>query len=121
MNATRRSPSRPSRPTARDREDLVWKALAHPHRRRILDLLRKRARTTGELAAAFDESRFATMKHLRLLEDAKLVVVQRRGRERWNLLNPAPIRSIYRRWIRPFEEESADWLLRIKDFAEEKK
>ena len=119
MKAARHVTSRSPRPTAREREDLVWKALANPHRRRILDLLRKRARTTGELAESFDESRFATMKHLRLLEDAKLVVVQRRGRERWNLLNPAPIRSIYRRWIRPFEEESADWLLRIKDFVEE--
>lgn len=119
MSPTRRQSSTSARPTAAEREDLVFKALAHPHRRRILDLLRKRARTTGELAAEFDESRFATMKHLRLLEDAKLVVVKRRGRERWNLLNPAPIRSIYRRWIRPFEEQSADWLLRIKDFVEE--
>jgi len=119
MKATRHVSSRSSRPTAREREDLVWKALAHPHRRRILDLLRKRERTTGELAESFDESRFATMKHLRLLEEASLVIVKRRGRERWNLLNPTPIRSIYRRWIRPFEEQSADWLLRIKDFAEE--
>ncbi len=119
MKATRHPSTPSSRRTAQEREDLVWKALAHPHRRRILDLLRKCQRTTGDLAASFEETRFATMKHLRLLEEAKLVVVKRRGRERWNLLNPAPIRQIYRRWIRPFEEESADWLLRIKDFVEE--
>jgi DNA-binding transcriptional ArsR family regulator len=58
------------------------------------------------------------MKHLRVLTEAGLVVVEARGRERWNHLNPAPIRAIYRRWIRPFEEDDADRLLRFKQHVE---
>ena len=58
------------------------------------------------------------LKHLRLLEEAGLVLVERKGRERWNHLNPTPIREIYRRWIRPFEEAPADQLLRLKRAAE---
>lgn len=100
-------------------EDAVFKALADPSRRRILDLLRKRPRTTGELAGHFEFSRYGVMSHLKVLEEASLVVVRRKGRERWNHLNPVPIRKIYRRWIRPFEEVRADSLLRIKRIAEE--
>ncbi|MEE8105209.1 MAG: metalloregulator ArsR/SmtB family transcription factor [Planctomycetota bacterium] len=102
-------------------DDRVFKALADSTRRAILDLLRDRARTTGELAAEFAFSRFAVMKHLNVLVEAGLVVVRRSGRERWNHLNPVPIRQIYRRWIKPFEEKSADLLLRLKRAAEEKK
>lgn len=98
--------------------DAVWKALADPTRRRILDLLRARPRTTGELADSFETTRFAVMKHLAVLVDAGLVVVARRGRERWNHLNPVPIRELYRRWIRPFDAPAADALLRIKKAAE---
>jgi DNA-binding transcriptional ArsR family regulator len=98
--------------------DAVWKALADPTRRRVLDELRKGPKTTGTLCGLFDMSRFGVMKHLQVLEDAGLVIVERVGRERWNHLNPTPIRSIYRRWIRPFEEESADQLLRLKRLVE---
>ncbi|HEU4898462.1 MAG TPA: metalloregulator ArsR/SmtB family transcription factor, partial [Actinomycetota bacterium] len=75
---------------------MVWRALADPTRRAILDLLADRARTTGELSEAFPEvSRFAVMKHLGVLETAGLVVVRRRGRERWNHLNGVPLREAY--------------------------
>ena len=104
-----------------DDQERVWKALADPTRRQILDLLRAQPRTTGELAAGFDSTRFAVMKHLKLLVDAGLVLVERRGRERWNHLNPVPIRQIYRRWIQPFEEVPADRLLRLKRVAERPK
>lgn len=99
-------------------DDAVWKALADPTRRALLDLLRAAPRTTGELAAEFDLTRFAIMKHLTVLENASLVLVERRGRERWNHLNPVPIQAIHRRWIRPFEELPADGLLRLKRLAE---
>lgn len=99
-------------------DDLVWRALADPTRRRILDLLRKEPLTTGRIAKGFDMTRFGVMKHLKVLHEAGMVLVEERGRERWNHLNPAPIRAIYRRWIRPFEEEDSDRLLRIKQLAE---
>lgn len=105
-----------SRATARD--DAVWRALATASRRRILDLLRDWPRTTGALAAEFDFSRYAVMKHLSVLESAGLVQVERRGRQRFNTLNPVPIQAIYRRWIRPFDQLPADRLLRLREIAE---
>ena len=98
-----------------DSEDhLVWRALGDPTRRKILDLLRARPRTTGELAAEFAVTRFAVMKHLSVLTASCLVLVERRGRERYNHLNTIPIQQIYRRWIRPFEAKRADPMLRLK-------
>lgn len=83
----------------------VWKALADPSRRRLLDLLRDGPRTTGQLCEEFgDVTRFAVMKHLRVLEGAGLVVVKRRGRERINHLNAVPLRLIYERWISPYQD-----------------
>ncbi|HEV2891449.1 MAG TPA: metalloregulator ArsR/SmtB family transcription factor [Frankiaceae bacterium] len=99
--------------------DDVWRALADPTRRALLDLLRDAPRTTGELAAAFPEvTRFAVMKHLAVLTDAGLVVVRRRGRERWNHLNAVPLRRAYERWMAPFAERAAVTSLRLKDFVE---
>lgn len=97
---------------------LVWKALADPTRREILDLLRHGAMTTGDLADQFELTRFGVMKHLGVLVEADLVIVRREGRQRWNHLNPMPIHEIYRRWIRPFETAAADRLLRLKRHAE---
>lgn len=108
-----------ARPLAQS-DDAVWKALADPTRRTVLDELRRGPRTTGELCSLFEMTRFGVMKHLRILEEAGLVLVERKGRERWNHLNPVPIREIYRRWIRPFEEEPSDRLLRLKRVAEKK-
>ncbi len=97
----------------------MWKALADPTRRRILDLLRERPRTTGELSAAFEVTRFAVMKHLGVLEQAGLVVVRRRGRERWNHVNPVPIQQIAERWIRPYEAGFAASLVGLKRHLEQ--
>ena len=101
-----------------DGDDLAFRALAEPARRRILDLLRQAPMTTGALCEHFDTSRFAVMKHLKVLERAHLVVVERRGRERYNHLNPVPIQQIYRRFVRPFEGLKADHLLLIKQASE---
>jgi DNA-binding transcriptional ArsR family regulator len=99
----------------------VWRALSDPSRRSMLDLLRQSPMTTGELCESFEFSRFAVMKHLKVLETADLIVIERRGRERFNHLNPVPIQAIYRRWIRPFEQIGADRLLRLKAIAEDQK
>lgn len=96
----------------------VFKALADPTRRRILDELRRESLPTGKLATHFQLSRFGVMKHLKVLQHAGLVTVESVGRERWNHVNPAPIRTIYRRWILPFEEEVADRALRLKHHVE---
>lgn len=101
-----------------DPDIAVWKALADPSRRRILDELRARPMPVGKLAALFDMTRFGVMQHLKVLQAAGLVLVETRGRERWNHVNPGPLRAIYRRWIRPFEEDDADRLLRLKQHLE---
>ena len=101
-----------------DIDDAVWSALNDPSRRQILDLLRERPMTTGEMSEQFEFSRFAVMKHLKVLETAGLVIFERRGRERINYLNAAPIQQIYRRWIKPFEKVPADRLLKVKQLAE---
>ena len=78
--------------------DQVWRAVSSPTRRRLIELLRDGPRTTGELCGAFSTTRFATMKHLGVLERAGIVMVRRQGRERWNILNPEPLREIEGRW-----------------------
>jgi DNA-binding transcriptional ArsR family regulator/uncharacterized protein YndB with AHSA1/START domain len=99
--------------------DGIWRALADPSRRALLDLLRDGPRTTGDLAAAFpDVTRYAVMKHLAVLADAGLVVVRRRGRERWNHLNAVPLREAYQRWMAPYAESAAVTSLRLKEFVE---
>ncbi len=102
----------------KETEIRIWKALADPTRRSILDELRRQPLPTGQLSQLFPLTRYGVMKHLTVLVEAGLVLVERRGRERWNHVNPAPIRSIYRRWIRPFEEDSSDKLLLLKQHAE---
>jgi len=118
MTVPRTTPAEARAGPAFDGEALTWRALSDPSRRRILDLLRRRSMTTGELCRSFEFSRFAVMKHLKALEKGSLVVVERRGRERINHLNPVPIQAIYRRWIKPFERLSADRLLRLKGLIE---
>ena len=99
--------------------DAVWRALADPSRRALLDLLRDAPRTTGELAEAFPEvTRYAVMKHLGVLADAGLVTVRRRGRERWNHLDAVPLRQAYERWMAPYAERAAVASLRLKDHVE---
>lgn len=100
--------------------DPVWKALADPTRRRILDLIKDGPRTTGDLCEAFSLSRFAIMKHLGVLESAGLVVVRRRGRERWNHLNAVPLRRIYEHYIDPVSDQVATSLLKLARLTEQK-
>ena len=83
----------------------IFKALADPTRRRLLDELIGGPRTTGELVALHTEmTRFGVMAHLRILEESGLVIAVREGRVRHNHLNPVPIRAIYERWMRPYAE-----------------
>jgi DNA-binding transcriptional ArsR family regulator len=86
--------------------DKVFKALADPTRRRLLDLLCERnGRTLGELCANVDMARQSAAQHLELLEAANLVTTQRRGREKLHFINPVPLHEVYERWVRKFERE----------------
>jgi DNA-binding transcriptional ArsR family regulator len=101
------------------RTDRIFKALGDKTRRRMLDLMAQRPRTTGELVNAFKGlSRFAVMKHLGVLEKAGLIIVSRDGRARWNSLNAAPLKEVLRRWVGRHEELWADVMLDIRDAAE---
>lgn len=83
-----------------DRIDPLFKALADPTRRRVIELLRQGPATTGELVAHFpDLTRFAVMKHLAVLEEAGLVTTHKTGRERWNQLNPVPLDHVRDAWF----------------------
>ncbi len=96
-------------------EDGVFKALASPTRRRILDLLKDQARTTGDLCERFPQlDRCTVMQHLRVLEAAGLVIAQRKGRERWNHLDPLPIRHIHDRWIGEYASAAVGMLATLK-------
>lgn len=102
-----------------DDMDLVFHALAHQTRRRILDLVRdKPGQSVGELAKAFDVSRIAIMNHLKVLEEAELLISQKDGRTRRLYLNAMPIKAIQERWIDSFSEVWADRLSFIKRVAE---
>ena len=98
-----------------DQFDRVFKALGNQTRRSILDTLRDQPLTTGALAASFpDLDRCTVMQHLRVLEDADLVTVERKGRERWNHLNPIPIHDIHERWIGPHAAYAVSKLALLK-------
>ena len=102
-----------------DDMDLVFHALAHQTRRRILDLVRDQpGQGVGELAKAFDVSRIAIMNHLKVLEEAGLLVSQREGRTRRLYLNAMPIQAIHERWIDTYSGYWADRLSFIKQAAE---
>jgi DNA-binding transcriptional ArsR family regulator/uncharacterized protein YndB with AHSA1/START domain len=96
----------------------IWRALADPTRRDILDLLRGGPRTTGQVCTAFSATRFAVMHHLGVLEAAGLVTVRRRGRERWNYLNAVPLRQELRHWLDPFGDRLAEASIALKRAAE---
>ena len=102
-----------------DRSDPVWKALADPTRRKILDLLREGPRGTTDIVEQFpDLTRFAVMKHLDVLREANLVRTRSAGRRRINSLNVAPLRQVIERWIHKYEAYWTNTLLRVKDDAE---
>ena len=92
---------------------LLWRALADPTRRRILDLLRERPRVTGEIAAQFPISRIAVMRHLDVLSQAGLVISRKRGRQRWHYLNTVPLQKLHQRWADPAAAGFASALLRL--------
>jgi len=98
----------------------VFKALAGPDRRTILDQLREGPRSTRDLAAVLPHlDRTTVLQHLGVLERARLVIRRKRGRERWNYLDVAPIQRIHERWIGAFAEPSARLLNRLRDDLEE--
>ena len=100
--------------------DLVFKALADPTRRELLDeLFRQDGQTLGALEERFDMTRFGVMKHLKLLEEAGLVVTRRQGREKLHYLNPVPIRLIHDRWIDKYRERQVSALADLKHELEE--
>jgi DNA-binding transcriptional ArsR family regulator/uncharacterized protein YndB with AHSA1/START domain len=93
--------------------DLVFKALADPTRRQLLDaLFAEDGQTLGQLEARFAMTRFGVMKHLKLLEEAGLVVTRRRGREKLHFLNPVPIRLVHDRWVSKYAEP---WVAGLSD------
>ena len=95
--------------------DKVFKALADPSRRRLLDRLRAdNGQTLRQLCARMDMTRQAVTKHLAVLEEANLVVVIWRGREKLHYLNPVPIHEIAERWIGKFEQGRLRALAELK-------
>ena len=100
-------------------DDRVFKALADPTRRLLLDRLFERGgRTLTELESEFEMTRFGVAKHLRILEEAGLVVSQRSGREKRHYLNPVPIQLIYNRWIDKYTAGPAARLADLKTILE---
>ncbi|HEX9598629.1 MAG TPA: metalloregulator ArsR/SmtB family transcription factor [Gaiellaceae bacterium] len=101
-------------------DDPVFKALADPTRRLLLDRLYERdGRSLTELESDLEMTRFGVMKHLRVLEDAGLVVTRRSGREKLHYLNPVPIRLIHDRWIDKYTERRVSALADLKHKLEE--
>jgi len=101
-------------------DGLVFRALADPTRRFLLDRLFERdGRSLTELESELDMTRFGVMKHLRVLEDAGLVVSRRSGREKLHFLNPVPIRQIHDRWIDKYTERRISALATLKGQLEE--
>jgi DNA-binding transcriptional ArsR family regulator len=101
-------------------DDRVFKALADSTRRFLLDRLFVRdGRTLTELESELEMTRFGVMKHLRILEDAGLVVTRRSGREKLHFLNPVPIRLIHDRWIGKYRQRHVSALAALKTELEE--
>ncbi len=100
-------------------DDRVFKALADPTRRFLLDRLFVRdGRTLTELESELEMTRFGVMKHLKVLEEANLVVARRSGREKLHYLNPVPIRQVHDRWIDKYTEHRVSALLDLKSELE---
>jgi len=103
-----------------DELSTLFKALGHPIRRRILDILKQSAKTTGELIEYFPEvTRYAIMKHLTILEEGKLVVVRREGKYRRNFLNAVPLQEMHNRWVGKYMQSTANSLLNLQSVIEQ--
>ena len=100
---------------------IIFKALGHPIRRKILDILKQSPRTTGELNEYFPEvSRYAIMKHLKILEEGNLVVVRREGKFRRNFLNAVPLQEMHDRWVGKYMKTTASSLLNLRSVVNQK-
>jgi DNA-binding transcriptional ArsR family regulator len=100
--------------------DEVFRALADPTRRSLLDELFERdGQSLSELEQRLPMTRFGVMKHLKLLEEAGLVTTRRRGREKLHFLNPVPIRLIHDRWVSKYSEPWVSALSKLKEDLEE--
>lgn len=96
-------------------QDLIFKALADPSRRTLLDQLnRQDGQSLSELEAYLEMSRFGVMKHLRLLEEAGLITTEKVGREKHHFLNPVPIQLVYDRWVRKYAQPVTTKLTDLK-------
>lgn len=95
--------------------DDVFKALADPHRRTLLDMLFQRdGQTLGELCDYLPMTRYGVMKHLQVLEDAGLITTRKEGREKYHYLNPVPIQEVYNRWVSKYAQPWAQTLTDLK-------
>jgi len=102
-----------------EQDDLVFKALAGGDRRKILDLLRDAPMTTGELGKRLPWlDRTTVMQHLRVLENARLIITKKEGRCRWNYLDVSPIQRIHERWIEAYAMPSASMLSKLQQDLE---
>lgn len=96
-------------------DDSVFKALANTSRRALLDRMKEAPQTTGMLCEALPElDRCTVMQHLKVLEEADLIMVRREGRERWNHLNALPIKRIHDRWISEYATHALSIVDRLK-------
>ncbi len=99
--------------------ELVWKALSDKTRRAILDLLREKEKTTGDICRHFKKlTRYGVMKHLNILQKADLIIIKREGKNRWNYINPLPIQDIYERWVKKYEAGWSSYLINFKNNME---
>jgi DNA-binding transcriptional ArsR family regulator len=102
--------------------DDVFKALADESRRKLLDELRRdNGQRLADLCERLDMTRQAVSKHLKILEDANLIAITWRGREKFHYLNPMPLHEIYGRWISKFERQRLDALFDLKEKLEKEK
>jgi DNA-binding transcriptional ArsR family regulator len=117
--ATKKKDRRASDTKTRLRDDLIFKALANADRRDILDQLRDSPKTTGQLCKLVSRlDRCTVMLHLKIMEEAELIIAKKKGRFRWNYLNVEPIQRVYDRWIKGYAQPAAELLTRLKDQLE---
>ena len=101
--------------SSESQEDAIFKALANGKRRQMLDAIKHAPLTTGALCEKFPEmDRCTVMQHLKVLEDADLIIPRREGRERWNHLNALPIQAIHDRWISQYAGHAMSVLSALK-------
>ncbi len=102
-----------------DKDNRVFKAMANPDRRRMLDLLRDARRTTGEICMKFPSlNRCTVMQHLGVLHKAGLIIGRKDGRCRWHYLDVSPIQRIHQRWIKDYAMPASELLLKLKNELE---